>query len=162
MIRPEFTLRRFGRGYRRQDVNALVDRLLATLTHRPVERPVRRGELERLRFRTTIAEPGYAIVEVDKYLRQAMAWLPADGQPTEPYPRPQFTPGRLREGYEIAEVDALVERILATLTGRPVDRPVTAKQIREVEFTPVRFREGYDVAEVDAFLEKAEGWLRNR
>ncbi len=161
MIRPEFTLRRFGRGYRRQDVDALVERLLATLAHRPVERPVRRDELQGLRFRTTIAEPGYAISEVDRFLRDAVAWLPLDRQVLEPYPRPRFTPGRLREGYEIDEVDELVNRIMATLAGT-ADRPVTPKQLRQVEFTPVRFREGYDVAEVDAFLEKAEGWLRNR
>jgi DivIVA domain-containing protein len=48
---------------------------------------------------------------------------------------------------------------MATVNGRPVDRPVTAREIRTVQFSPVRLSEGYDVEEVDLWLEKAGGWL---
>jgi DivIVA domain-containing protein len=59
----------------------------------------------------------------------------------------------------VTEVDEFIDRLLATVNGQPVDRPVTAREIRKVAFTPVRVREGYDVEEVDNFLEEAEGWL---
>lgn len=67
---------------------------------------------------------------------------------------------RFREGYDTEEVDTFVARLLATVNGQPVDRPVTAHEVSNVQFTPVRLREGYDVAEVDIFLETAESWLR--
>lgn len=71
-----------------------------------------------------------------------------------------FTRVRWREGYDIDEVNAFVERLAATVEGRYVAAPVTAADIRNASFTPVRFREGYDVAEVDLFLEEAEALLR--
>jgi DivIVA domain-containing protein len=70
--------------------------------------------------------------------------------------RPHFRVGRFRAGYDMAEVDAFVDRIFAALDGRAV---LTPAEIRGVAFTSVRIREGYDVAEVDAFLELAESWL---
>lgn len=73
---------------------------------------------------------------------------------------PLFSRTRWREGYDMAEVDAFVERLMATTEGRYVDRPVTADEIRNVTFTPVRLREGYDVEEVDNFLTQAESLLR--
>jgi DivIVA domain-containing protein len=48
---------------------------------------------------------------------------------------------------------------MATVNGRPVQHPVTIREIRRVQFTPVRLTEGYDVSEVDAFLDLAEQWL---
>ena len=61
----------------------------------------------------------------------------------------QFTPVRLREGYEMGEVDELLDRLVTALrAGEPVDQLVRAAQ-----FTPVRMREGYDMSEVDRFLE---------
>jgi DivIVA domain-containing protein len=161
MIRPEFPLRRFGRGYLRQDVDAFVERLLATVSRRPIARPVTHDEFQRLRFRTTFSG-GYSAGEVDAFLKRAEAWLPADDGPVAGFPRPRFDLARFREGYDPVEVDALVDRIMATVEGRPVDRPVTDAELREVTFTPVRFREGYDVEEVDAFLEQAQAWLPDR
>ena len=72
---------------------------------------------------------------------------------------PLFTPVRLREGYNMEQVDDFVDRVMATVNGLPVDRPVTPREIRKVKFTPVRLTEGYDVEEVDNFLDEAEGWL---
>ena len=73
---------------------------------------------------------------------------------------PRFSPVKLREGYDMEEVDDFVDRILATVNGTPVDRPVTAREISTKQFSTVRIREGYDVMEVDLFLEEAEALLR--
>jgi DivIVA domain-containing protein len=74
--------------------------------------------------------------------------------------QPLFTRVRWREGYDMAQVDAFLERLMATVEGRYVERPVTADDIRSVIFTPVRLTYGYSVEEVDAFLDTAESLLR--
>lgn len=66
-----------------------------------------------------------------------------------------FTPVRLREGYDMGEVDAHLDLVKQTFDaldaaiagGRPVPGVIPAAR-----FTPVRLREGYDIGEVDAFL----------
>jgi DivIVA domain-containing protein len=61
----------------------------------------------------------------------------------------RFTPVRLREGYDMSEVDALLDEIVAALgRGEPVTDLVDGAQLGVV-----RLHEGYDRAEVDAFLE---------
>jgi DivIVA domain-containing protein len=74
--------------------------------------------------------------------------------------QPLFTRVRWREGYDMAQVDAFIERLMATVEGRYVEPPVTADDIRSVIFTPVRLTHGYAVEEVDAFLDTAESLLR--
>lgn len=60
----------------------------------------------------------------------------------------QFTPVRMREGYDMGEVDELLDRIVAVATD-----PVAVRALaRGARFTPVRLREGYAMAEVDRFL----------
>ena len=60
-----------------------------------------------------------------------------------------FRPVRVREGYDMAGVDALLDRVVAALgRGEPVG-PV----LDEARLAHVRLREGYDIGEVDAFLE---------
>jgi DivIVA domain-containing protein len=81
---------------------------------------------------------------------------------TQPAAPAEFTRVRWREGYDMAEVDALVERVLATLDGRPIGSPVTADEVRNTAFSTVRLREGYAVDEVDHFLDLAVGWLNSR
>jgi len=81
---------------------------------------------------------------------------------TEPAGPAEFSRVRWREGYDMAEVDRFVERVLATLDGRPIGVPVTVEEIRTVIFRGVRLREGYDMAEVDQFLDLAVGWLSKR
>lgn len=174
MLRPEFALKRFGRGYRRDEVDAFVVRLLATANRQRPARPVTHDELQRVQFRTTFGQPGYDVEQVDVFLHQAEGWLPADDGPGDApagahssarpgqgagFERPRFGLARFREGYDALEVDAFVERIMATVEGRPVDLPVTAEEVRDISFTPVRIREGYDVEEVDAFLDLAQRWL---
>lgn len=73
---------------------------------------------------------------------------------------PLFARVRWREGYDMTEVDTFVERLMATVEGRPVDRPVTADEIQQVIFRSVRLTEGYSMEEVDTFLEQAENLLR--
>ena len=74
--------------------------------------------------------------------------------------QPLFTRVRWREGYDMDQVDAFLERLMATVEGRYVERPVTADEIHEVSFSPVRLTHGYSVQEVDAFLDTAESLLR--
>jgi DivIVA domain-containing protein len=73
---------------------------------------------------------------------------------------PLFTRVRWREGYDITQVDTFLERLMATVEGRYVERPVTPDEIHQVIFTPVRLTHGYAVEEVDAFLDQAEKLLR--
>jgi len=74
--------------------------------------------------------------------------------------QPLFTRVRWREGYDMTQVDAFVERLQATVDGRYVDRPVTADEIHQVRFASVRLTHGYSIVEVDAFLDTAESLLR--
>jgi len=65
----------------------------------------------------------------------------------------RFTPVRLREGYDMSEVDALFDELAAAAdAGRDL-----VPLIRGARFTPVRIREGYNMAEVDRFLESLAG-----
>jgi DivIVA domain-containing protein len=166
MLTPEFTVRRIGERYDRTEVDALVARILATV--RRVSTPsVTISDLRNAAFRTPLLGAGYAAEEVDEFLDEAEQWMPdrpvAGQAPLGPQrTAPMFTPVRLREGYDVVEVDAFVDRLMATVNGLPVDKPVTAREIRRVQFAPVRVREGYDVVEVDEFLERAEGWLSGR
>lgn len=60
----------------------------------------------------------------------------------------QFRPVRLREGYEMSDVDALLDRIVVALgRGEPVGPVIDATHLAHV-----RLREGYALGEVDGFL----------
>jgi DivIVA domain-containing protein len=60
----------------------------------------------------------------------------------------RFTPTRLRQGYDMVAVDALLDQLCDALTaGRPIE-PVIAS----ARFAVVKMREGYDIREVDDFL----------
>ena len=77
----------------------------------------------------------------------------------------RFTCTKYRPGYTIAEVDALIERIEATLGQRPrYGPPVTAAEVAAAQFRLVRLKPGYEMREVDEALDryqeqlKAQGW----
>jgi DivIVA domain-containing protein len=74
----------------------------------------------------------------------------AYGDLVETISNARFTPVRLRhEGYEMAAVDDLLDRVVAALgRGEPL-LPV----IDGARLPRVRWREGYDIGEVDRFLE---------
>lgn len=66
---------------------------------------------------------------------------------------PMFRPVRLRDGYEMPEVDDAIDKIFAALQVQPPT--MTCAEVDALRFTPVKLREGYDMAEVDAWLDKA-------
>ena len=69
----------------------------------------------------------------------------------------RFRRRAFRRGYKVDEVDAFLDRVEATLAGAPVDTPVTAQEVRDVEFS-VRFG-GYDEWQVDLHLDRLERQL---
>ncbi|HEY8453108.1 MAG: DivIVA domain-containing protein [Micromonosporaceae bacterium] len=69
----------------------------------------------------------------------------------------RFRRRAFRRGYKVDEVDAFLDRVEATLAGQPVDTPVTAQEVRDVEFS-VRFG-GYDEWQVDLHLDRLERQL---
>jgi DivIVA domain-containing protein len=71
----------------------------------------------------------------------------------------RFTVVRLREAYDIAEVDGFLERIEAALSEGP---RMTPDDVRGVRFKPVRVRPGYDMGEVDRFLDEVGAELGRR
>lgn len=182
MLRPQFRVRRIGQRYDCAEVDAFVDRVVATAERRSAGPEVTVEEIRGTAFSTPFLGPGYSVEEVDNFLAEAERWLPSGAAPgtvdadgrtataggdpatarggTPTAGAPQFSTVRLREGYAMDEVDEFVDRVLATVNGHPVARPVTAEEVRTVQFRPVRFSEGYDVMEVDLFLETAERWLR--
>jgi DivIVA domain-containing protein len=63
----------------------------------------------------------------------------------------RFTPVRLREGYDMGEVDRFLDELETDVAaGRSI-----RTRVDQARFTPVRLREGYDMGAVDHFLE----WL---
>ncbi len=85
----------------------------------------------------------------------------------------RFTPVRIRAGYDMAEVDQLLDDVQAELERSARDRGrgcsrcetsdagtsstrLTSETVQAKRFTPVRFREGYDMDEVDLFLDDVQ------
>ncbi|MEU8224979.1 DivIVA domain-containing protein [Kribbella sp. NPDC048915] len=171
MLRPQFRAVRTGQRYLREDVDALVARVLATAERRADGTEITVDEVRNAAFMTPpLLVVGYSAEDVDSFLDEAERWLPGHRNIQSAVPAtplgpigervaPRFTPVRWREGYDVTEVDAFVDRVMATVNGRPVERPVTAGEIRTIQFSPVRMSEGYDVEEVDAFLDTAGEWL---
>ncbi|WP_240195338.1 DivIVA domain-containing protein [Nocardioides faecalis] len=60
----------------------------------------------------------------------------------------RFTPVRFRHGYDMGEVDDLLDRVSREAAQGGAVRPL----IEGRRFTQVRFREGYEMAEVDDLL----------
>lgn len=61
----------------------------------------------------------------------------------------RFTPVRIREGYDMGEVDAFLDQVVAVARR---DGDVSAL-VSGARFHRVRWREGYAISEVDAFLD---------
>jgi len=75
--------------------------------------------------------------------------------------RPQFSRTRLRPGYAVEEVDALIDRIEATLGHQPqAGVAATAEDVRTARFRTVRLKPGYDQQEVDEALDRYQEQLR--
>jgi DivIVA domain-containing protein len=71
--------------------------------------------------------------------------------------RPRFSTTRLREGYDIADVDNAVDRVFVALADGATS--MTASDVSGLRFTPVRLAEGYDMGEVDSWLDQAAAEL---
>jgi DivIVA domain-containing protein len=77
----------------------------------------------------------------------------------------QFMTVRLKEGYDMGEVDDFLDRLVATMEKYEqgvAERSgaISATDVREQGFTTVRIREGYDMADVDELLDQAAETLQ--
>jgi DivIVA domain-containing protein len=72
------------------------------------------------------------------------------GDLVEAITQAQFHPVRLHAGYNMADVDDLLDRVVAALgRGEPVVEVIDGARLGRV-----RLREGYDIGEVDQFLDR--------
>jgi DivIVA domain-containing protein len=161
------------RGYDRKQVDALLDRLVGANGHgSPQGLPVTADEIQASRFDVVLR--GYDRRAVDAALHEHIRRLEASGprrsRPRPPAVRPswlvgwiqsmQFAGTRLRAGYDVRDVDAFLERVVAGLRGEA--SPVSARDVRECAFRTVRIGPGYDEREVDGFLDQLAGALDGR
>jgi DivIVA domain-containing protein len=147
------------RGYDRNQVDALLKRVSQALDGGPA---VSADEVRGTRFDLVLR--GYEHRAVDELLRECIRELQARAPIGERPGRPRAQPGwlinwiqnarfsgdRLRSGYDVRDVDAFLDRVVAGLRG--VAPPVTARDVRESAFRVVRLGPGYDEQEVDRFL----------
>lgn len=169
-------------GYDPAEVDALIGRIEATLGRGPREvELVTADDVRRATFRTR--RGGYQETAVDFALEafvvalETMAKSPirlAMAEPTGDLLREEwfetqaakvervaFRPGRMATGYNEDEVDAFLDRIVATLRGT-TDYPLTVGEVREAKFSTVLLKPGYLIADVDAFLEGIAEVLEQR
>jgi DivIVA domain-containing protein len=73
---------------------------------------------------------------------------------------PTFSTVRMREGYDIDEVDEFLDQARAALAADPP--LMTPLDVETRRFHPVRLRTGYDMGEVDAYLDRLTEELRGR
>ncbi|WDZ90504.1 DivIVA domain-containing protein [Nocardiopsis sp. HUAS JQ3] len=157
-------------GYNEEDVDALLDRIEATLV--ALEGGPSTGalitadEVRNSRFRTTRLSPGYREDEVDDFLDVVVADLAGRGlgrardqSPPLP-PRPgaagaSARPRHQRPGPDARQGPDAPQRHEAP--SRP-PRPsgMTPRDVREKQFATTRLTTGYNEQEVDDFLDRAE------
>ncbi|GHD29542.1 DivIVA domain-containing protein [Nocardiopsis kunsanensis] len=148
-------------GYNEDDVDALLDRVEATLI--ALDGGPREGELitaddvRGARFRTTRFSPGYREDEVDDFLDHVIAELagrglgrsaPADPPPLPPRPDPTPEPAPAQRATEAAGP--------ATAPPGPAAPRMSAEAVRNKQFAITRLTTGYNEGEVDEFLDHAE------
>ncbi|WP_131737998.1 DivIVA domain-containing protein [Actinomadura roseirufa] len=157
------------RGYDRGQVDVLLERISRALTGGP---PLSADEVRATRF--DIVLRGYEQRAVDELVRECIRELQTVAPNGERSGRPRVHPGwlvnwiqnarfssaRLRSGYDVRDVDAFLDRIVAGLRGAAP--PVTARDVRESAFRVVRLGPGYDEQEVDRFLVQLAGALERR
>ncbi|WP_219463379.1 DivIVA domain-containing protein [Nonomuraea rhizosphaerae] len=169
-------------GYDPVEVDALIGRIEATLGRGPRDlEPVTADDVRRATFRAK--RGGYQETAVDFALEAFVVALEtrtkspvrlALHEPTGELLREEwfeqqaarvervaFRAGRMGTGYNEDEIDAFLDRIVATLRGT-TDNPVTAEDVREVRFSTVLLRPGYLIADVDSFLAGIADVLQQR
>jgi DivIVA domain-containing protein len=75
-------------------------------------------------------------------------------------PAPRFTVVRMREGYDIRQVDEFLGQVSAALEFDPP--LMRAGDVESQRFRPVRLRSGYEMGEVDDHLDALAAELRRR
>lgn len=77
-----------------------------------------------------------------------------------PIERPSFATTLMRVGYDTADVDEAVDRVMAALA---LPEPgITVPEIEALAFAPVSYRRGYDMEQVDDWLDDVVDELRQR
>ncbi|WP_158602793.1 DivIVA domain-containing protein [Jiangella rhizosphaerae] len=175
-----FPVVRLAEGYDIDEVDAFVDRIRDTLGTTLTD-----DEVRNVQFTTVRLRAGYDMRAVDEYLDDVVARLSVAPKPPAPGPAPadvepgatrwqeslteryellkiadrpageRFRGVRLREGYDIGDVDAFVDHVRATL-----GTTLTADEVRNVQFTTVRLRLGYDMPAVDEWLDAVQAAVR--
>jgi DivIVA domain-containing protein len=148
-----------GDAYDMADVDAFMDTLeAAAKAGQPLG-----GLVAGKQLRTVSRRQGYGRQDVDSFLAHVAAGGELSAGPREESVAvdPQvaaledvrFTPVRLREGYDLAEVDRLLDHLVAgVLAGEPLGPIVAAARLGRT-----RLRVGYDVGQVDEFLRQQTG-----
>jgi len=75
-------------------------------------------------------------------------------------PAPRFTVVRMREGYDIRQVDEFLGQVSAALEFDPP--LMRADDVESQRFRPVRLRSAYEMGEVDDHLDSLAAELRRR
>jgi DivIVA domain-containing protein len=154
------------RGYDRKQVDTLLQRISQTLDGGP---PISAEEVRGTRFDVVLR--GYDSRAVDELLRECLRELqaraPIAERPGRPRAQPawlinwiqnaRFSGAGLRSGYDVRDVDAFLDRVVAGLRGTAP--AVSARDVRESAFRVVRLGPGYDEQEVDRFLVQLAGAL---
>ncbi|MEW2358462.1 DivIVA domain-containing protein [Spirillospora sp. NPDC029432] len=158
------------RGYDRAQVDALLERVDATLRYG--QWGLTADDLRGIRFDVVLR--GYEQRAVDELLqetiRELQAAAPIGRRPGRPrvhsgwlagwIQNARFAGAGLRTGYDVRDVDAFLDRVVAGLRG--MAPPVTARDVRECRFRSVRIGPGYDEGEVDRFLVQLAAALERR
>ncbi|MFE6385388.1 DivIVA domain-containing protein [Nocardiopsis dassonvillei] len=152
-------------GYNEEDVDALLDRIEATLVALeggPSTGPlITADEVRNSRFRTTRLSPGYREDEVDDFLDVVVADLAGRGlgrAQDQSLPRPGAAGASARPRHQRPGPDAGPE---APWRQEGPPRPprrsgMTPRDVREKQFATTRLTTGYNEQEVDDFLDRAE------
>ncbi|MFI0368470.1 DivIVA domain-containing protein [Actinomadura sp. 1N219] len=157
------------RGYDRKQVDGLLKRVSQALNGGP---PMSAEDVRKTRFDVVLR--GYEPHAVDRLVRECIMELQARGpiadRPGRARVQPawlvnwiqsaRFSGAGLRSGYDVRDVDAFLDRVIAGLRG--VAPPVSARDVRESAFRVVRLGPGYDEQEVDRFLVQLAGALERR
>ncbi|MFC9085027.1 DivIVA domain-containing protein [Nocardiopsis dassonvillei] len=152
-------------GYNEEDVDALLDRIEATLV--ALEGGPSTGalitadEVRNSRFRTTRLSPGYREDEVDDFLDVVVADLAGRGlgrARDQSPPRPGAAGASARPRHQRPGPDTSPD---APRRQEGPPRPprrsgMTPRDVREKQFATTRLTTGYNEQEVDDFLDRAE------
>ncbi|MFI0354021.1 DivIVA domain-containing protein [Actinomadura sp. 9N407] len=158
------------RGYDRAQVDTLLERITATLRHG--QWGLTADDVRGTRF--DIVLRGYEQRAVDELLQEAVRELRAAAPIGQRAGRARVHSGWLinwiqnarfpgagvRTGYDVRDVDAFLDRVVAGLRG--LAPAMTARDVRDCTFRSVRLGPGYDVAEVDRFLVQLAGAFERR